>query len=240
MEKSLNFDEIIDTFKKSNNSDDRYASFDYCFNWFQDHKNSIAKEDKLETSCLHLMSYLASWGMLRGSSTLLQKSVKFYEPLIRLIAGETITPKEEYIKGINQKIWEIDVDLYTEENIEILIDTYEKIKKCLYGEKNTRHIVAVTKIMLGVFGSIPAFDRYFCETFSKLYQKKGFAQPDTLEKKHLECIYEFYKENSQSINKQEIETKHFSANTTIRYYTKAKIIDMYGFKKAELKEIKIL
>jgi len=53
---------------------ERYASFDYCFNYFQ----TFREEDKIEEladlshiqlSSLQLGFYLASWGMLRGSST---------------------------------------------------------------------------------------------------------------------------------------------------------------------------
>ena len=49
----------------------RYASFDYCFNYFQDARDAqetagLARGDQLELSCLHLGFYLASWGMMRG------------------------------------------------------------------------------------------------------------------------------------------------------------------------------
>lgn len=45
----------------------RYASFDYCFNYFQFHREQGRLEDLLEgealqLSCLHLGFYLASWG----------------------------------------------------------------------------------------------------------------------------------------------------------------------------------
>jgi hypothetical protein len=41
----------------------------------------------LQLSCLHLSFYLASWGMFRGSSFLLEKSAKFFEPLVRTISS---------------------------------------------------------------------------------------------------------------------------------------------------------
>lgn len=51
----------------------RYASYDYCFNYFQSFYNNgtvveLASEANLQMSCLQLGFYLASWGMLRGSS----------------------------------------------------------------------------------------------------------------------------------------------------------------------------
>lgn len=36
----------------------------------------------MEVSCLHLGFYLASWGMLRGSSDLLQRSARHLVPLM--------------------------------------------------------------------------------------------------------------------------------------------------------------
>lgn len=74
----------VKEFQEKNKNEDRNASFDYCYNYF---RNSSADEieQNIEKSCLHLMSYLASWGMLRGSSFLLKKSIKYYETLIKYI-----------------------------------------------------------------------------------------------------------------------------------------------------------
>lgn len=241
---SEEFKTIVQNFRPQDiDSTNRFTSFDYCFDWFQTHKEKVADDDKIEQSCLHLMCYLASWGMLRGSSILLQKSVKFYEPLVRLIAGQNIQCSQTgcAIKGINQEIWNIDVDKYddyfptvgseTQKGYDIVLDTYEKIQKCLYGDNDTRHIVAVTKIMMGVFGCVPALDRFFCETFKTLYPGKGFASPQTLTKRHLECINNFYNNTSELINDTKIEVLNFN-NTSEKIYPKAKIIDMYGFGKS--------
>jgi hypothetical protein len=268
------FEEIVNYFNGSNlNKNDgtgRYTSFDYCFNWFQTHKGNVANSCKIEQSCLHLMCYLASWGMLRGSSMLLQKSAKFYEPLIKAISGA----HEDETLNISQEIWNIDVDSYcvdfpknrseaTQKGYEIVIDTYNKIKKCLYGTGNeTRHIVSVTKIMMGVFGCVPALDRYFCETFHYLYPKAGFSSDATskttqnlasdikccktkmiytgLTEKHLCAIYDFYCKNKNPIDSFTIKTKTFDSTTTSINYTKAKIIDMYGFSRSFYYECKVL
>jgi hypothetical protein len=70
----------------------RYTSFDYCFNYFQSHREGgrlleLLRGDALQLSCLHLGFYLASWGMLRGSSELLQRSVRNFVPLVEVIAN---------------------------------------------------------------------------------------------------------------------------------------------------------
>ena len=61
----------------------RYASFDFCYSYFyQVHVLNESKNEDKEKSCMVLWSYLASWGMLRGSSKLLQKSPAYLLPLI--------------------------------------------------------------------------------------------------------------------------------------------------------------
>src|SRR5262245_57900339 len=65
----------------------RYTSFDYCFNYFQSFQEraevaAIVADDNRQLSCLQLGFYLASWGMLRGSTDLLQRSVKHLVPLV--------------------------------------------------------------------------------------------------------------------------------------------------------------
>ncbi len=72
--------------------DARYTSFDYCFNYFQAFHGAgdtaaLAAPVNLQLSCLHLSFYLASWGMLRGSAELLQKSARYLIAVLEVIAG---------------------------------------------------------------------------------------------------------------------------------------------------------
>jgi len=208
----------VSEFKLKSNPKGRYSSFDYCYGYF---KNNIGDEliNKMEHSCLSLGFYLASWGMLRGSSFLLNKSIKHYEPTI------------EYISTIKKEVWDIDVDSYSEENIETIIEIYHNLKETL--EVNNRsHLTLITKVMLGVFGNTPAYDRYFVETMKEVFgSRSGFS---SLSKKSLRNIKVFYEVNQNSIN--DIANNTFIINFDNRQklklnYTKAKIIDMYGFTK---------
>jgi hypothetical protein len=95
--------------------EERYTSFDYCYNYFQEfyekHKIiDLTNTDNLQISCLQIGFYLASWGMYRGSSFLLQKSIKHFEKLIILISK------------LEPFYWEIDVDSYNEDTISLLIN----------------------------------------------------------------------------------------------------------------------
>lgn len=101
---------VVKKFKTQSNPDDRYTSFDYCYNYFWTTNDPI---EDIEKSCLVLGFYLASWGMFRGSSFLLQKSVKHFEPTIR------------YIATLDKSVWDIDVDNYDEKNIQTIIGIYK-------------------------------------------------------------------------------------------------------------------
>ncbi|EMR74694.1 hypothetical protein MBGDF03_01050 [Thermoplasmatales archaeon SCGC AB-540-F20] len=196
---------------------ERYASFDYCFNYFQSFKEKnnieeISNNDNVENSCLQLSFYLASWGMFRGSSYLLSKSIKYFEPLVKNISR------------FNNTIWEIDVDRYNnDKNLDLLIEC----KKMIYGSFNNwtgASDTLISKIMLGVFGNIPAFDNYFAKGFN-MY---------SLCKRNLRKIYDFYiiEENNRVIDKycNTIYTIEFKSSRPTSYtYTRAKIIDMIGF-----------
>jgi hypothetical protein len=190
---------------------ERYASFDYCFNHFQtfreqNKQDELVSPENLQKSCLQLGFYLASWGMLRGSSFLLGKSVKVYEPLIKTVANA------------NPVLWDIDANCYTSENIKAILDFRKTIIQSFDG--NYPSDILVTKIMLGIFGNVPAFDSFF---------KKGFGV-SAFGKYALEKVSTFYQENSSVIENSRLTTiDFFTGQPTNRPYTRAKVIDMIFF-----------
>jgi hypothetical protein len=158
----------------------------------------------MQLSCLHLGFHLASWGMLRGSSDLLSMSVKHYVPVIRLIAS---SPPE---------LWTVDANCYNEATWDLLRETARQIREALPGASP----ILVTKIMLGVFGCVPAFDTYF---------KKGFSVW-TFNMKSLVRVAEFYQQNADVIDRHRVSTLDFdTGRPTDRKYTRAKVIDMIFF-----------
>lgn len=212
IQKSINQFLLGNGKNKGRKPNERYASFDYCYNYFylfyKDKKVSeLANKDNLQISCLHVGFYLASWGMMRGSSFLLEKSVSFFSTLIIAIS------KMDY------KLWEIDVADYDKENIALLLDCKQKIINAL-GKKNKSSDILVTKIMLGIFANIPAFDQYFRKSL-KVY---------SVNKNSLLKIKKFYLENEDIFNSFKVYTFDFlTSNETNIIYTKAKLIDMCGF-----------
>ena len=191
----------------------RYASFDYCFNYFQQFREkgqtaSLASPGNMEASCLQLGFYLASWGMFRGSSDLLKRSVKHFEPVIELIACA------------EKDLWNIDAHGYRPDEIERLLKFGRKLRSTLGIEVTSDTLV--TKIMLGVFGNVPAFDQFF---------RRGM-NVCTFCESGLSKIAAFYRQHSEAIewHRDRLLTLDFaSGEPTDRHYTRSKVIDMIGF-----------
>ena len=74
--------------------------------------------------------------MMRGSSFLLEKSVRNYKNLVTAISE------------MNPRLWEIDVETYSEESISLLLNCKQQIISAL-GKENKLSDTLITKIMLG-------------------------------------------------------------------------------------------
>lgn len=231
------FEKVIDRFIESSGAGNKLlqqnASFDFCYSYF---KNTDASAD-VEKSCLIIGFYLASWGMFRARSFLFKKSSKYFERLVEYIADQQKNKKD---------IWTIDVDTYPE-NYNLLLDIYEGIKNNimpkkgsgLFEERDHADLTLVTKIMLGVYGFVPAFDSNFIKGFNDLYKGKvSFNQfsykKRSADKQPLDTIHNFYIENKGIIDN--ISSKLYildfkTGQESNLNYPKAKIIDMYGFQK---------
>lgn len=191
---------------------ERYASFDYCFNYFQQFReeqsvSSLASFEHMHESCLQLGFYLASWGMFRGAAFLLNKSVKVYEPVIKAIASADLG------------LWEIDTHCYTPGNIRRILEFKKTLFKAFVPAGKASNIL-ITKIILGTFGNVPAFDQFF---------KKGLGV-STFGQQALEKVANFYQVNKDIIEKYRRPTIDFNTGQpTARMYTRAKVIDMIFF-----------
>ncbi len=203
----------IENFLSFRKEGHRYTSFDYCYNYFynfykNDKINEIWNNENLEQSCLQLWFYLASRGMMRGSSFLLQNSLKVFKKLILSISK------------LNKEYREIDLDNYNEGGIEKLLSLKNIIVESFWEDKPTDTLA--TKIMLWIFANIPAFDRYF-----KKWMKVSRVNKDNLLK-----IYSFYNKNKSAIDLINVKTIDFiSWEETSVLYKKAKLIDMFWFSK---------
>jgi hypothetical protein len=144
--------------------------------------------------------------MYRGSGFLLRKSARLLVPVISAIAQA------------ESQLWDIDVHCYTAESIEFILEFRSKVIKAF--QPNSPSDILVTKIMLGVFGNVPAFDTNF-KTGSGL---------STFGRRSLKQVARFYSDHRETIDKYRVPTLDFkSGGPTHRCYTRAKVIDMIFF-----------
>lgn len=187
----------------------RYASWDHCYNYFataleEGWHSDLASPDHLQTSCLQLGFYLASWGMYRGKAALLKQSSHGLAKVVEVVAKT------------DASVWNMDVENYSDESIRELLVLSRQIRQALPGGGTD---TLVTKVMLGVYGNVPAFDRFFRSGFGSF--SLGVA---SLEK--VKTYFDSYKDLIADVRPETID---FQGKSTGRLYTQAKVIDMIFF-----------
>lgn len=136
----------------------RYRSWEHCYSHFIKARGS--QEIDYDYLSLQLAFYLASWGMYRGSSFLLQKDYKVHIPVVKELLNEKYDILAEidcigFKDDSNQKLLQ-DINSFLEQY-------YDKIRHKVKGQelKNQLSFTLITKILMGTLGCVPAYDRYF-------------------------------------------------------------------------------
>ncbi|MHB8128486.1 MAG: hypothetical protein ACYDEX_05775 [Mobilitalea sp.] len=191
----------------------RYRSWEHCYSYFAKHQNTV-NEEIIDLMCLHLSNYLASWGMFRGAAFLLQKDYRIHLEVVRLILND------QYRILRTNDIRNIDYDEYIKRIFELSENITEiyRNKTTDFENENGRNAsdTLITKILLGVFGCVPAYDRYLKEGLKFTKIASGQFSPNSISQ-----LLNFY-------------DRHYDALETVRSkisengveYTPMKIIDM--------------
>jgi len=142
--------------------------------------------------------------MYRGKAALLKQSSRGLADVVSVVA-ET-----------SSAVWALDVEIYSDESIGELLKLSERIREAL---PNGGTDTLITKVMLGVFGNIPAFDRFF---------RAGFDSYSLCEAalKKIRTYFDHHREEIANITPMTID---FDGAHTTRPYTQAKVIDMVFF-----------
>lgn len=208
---TVDIDANLAAFLEYRTPEARYASFDYCFNYFQDARDSgdtaqLANREHRMLSCFQLGFFLASWGMMRGSGDLYQRSVRDLLPVVEMIASQPPSS------------WEFDAHCLATHTQDVLALS-RRVRQAFTIPASD---VLVTKTMLGVFGCVPVFDFYFT---------KGFGC-STFCADALVRIGTFYHQHQAAIDAATVFTLDLhSGLDTGRRYPRAKIIDMIFFQE---------
>ena len=187
---------------------ERYSSYDLCYGYFYQNKGKLIGT-RLEESCLQLWSFLSSWGMVARGNALQGKSYAYLKDAV-----DFINSNPQYYQST------IDSSIYSQE----MLDLYDGLKKKInLLQRNQKTII--TKIMLGVYGCIPAFDQYVCDTF-------GTSTTGNLSSQNIDSVISTYISHKDLIDSLANSTQllSFNGSSTVGLsYTPAKIIDMIAF-----------
>ena len=140
------------------NENGRSRSWEHCYRVFRDARTDPSPD--CDYLSLHLAFYLASWGMYRGSSFLLQKDYKVLSPVVEKV----LKPEHDCLFGLactdvrNSDVWERLKKLSDD-----IADDFRPIRNEVAGRVVASPVspVLITKILMGTLGCVPAYDRFF-------------------------------------------------------------------------------
>lgn len=188
----------------------RYKSWDNCFQAFNTSK-------QLKIQVLELAFYLASWGMYRGSSGLLQKNHLIHKGAVDLLFSKT-----------SQKLKCNQNTEVERENIIAILELKIKLAAHYSSISYTKGVdkskpisptdTLLSKIMLGTLGCVPAYDRYFIEGLKEIGMLHTSFNETSLNE-----LFHFIDNNKIEIRKAQDLIK----SRIQRHYPVMKILDMY-------------
>ena len=136
----------------------RSRSWEHCYRVFRDAR--IDPSPDCDYLSLHLAFYLASWGMYRGSSFLLQKAYKVLSPIVEKV----LKPEYDCLFGVAcADLWEPEVQAWLTNVYDYIADYFHTIREEVAGREVPTPVspVLITKILMGTLGCVPAYDRFF-------------------------------------------------------------------------------
>ena len=203
----------------SKESHSRFKSWEHCYKaYYLARKQKKPDVDKL---CLHLAFYLASWGMYRGSSFLLQKDYQIHEDIVKTLLDKRYDP----LCGIrcNQYLEDDNIDLL-DELYNNISSKYRIVRSSVRDDDVETEIsqTLITKILLGTMGCVPAYDQYFKKGLRAL----GIASGE-FSKQSISDISEWYLEHEDKFEKTRKNMIIENGEERL-LYPQMKVIDM-GF-----------
>ena len=205
------------------NENGRSRSWEHCYRVFRDARTDPSPD--YDYLSLHLAFYLASWGMYRGSSFLLQKDYKVLTPIVEKI----LKPEYDCLFGVAcADLRESEVQDRLEKLSDYIAAHFRPIRNEVAGREVPTPVspVLITKILMGTLGCVPAYDRFFEEGAKYIgLEKKSYNEDSLLE---LADIYEAHNDR--------LEEARRGMWTDDLIYPQMKLLDMgfwqIGFEKS--------
>lgn len=185
----------------------RYRSWEHCYGFFRRMPPAEVAKQRDEAA-LQLGFYLASWGMYRGSSFLLQHAYTVHLGAVDRLVAPQCLPLWEKEFGAEP----VDVSL-----VATVLATIQEVREA-YSPFGQPTDTLVTKVILGTIGCLPACDRYFIEGF----KSRGFSY-SYLNARFVQRLLEFCRSNQSELLAEQVRIERQSG---IRYPI-MKLVDMY-------------
>ena len=142
------------------NENGRSRSWEHCYRVFRDARTDPSPD--CDYLSLHLAFYLASWGMYRGSSFLLQKDYKVLVPIVE----EVLKPEYDCLFGLAcADLRNSDVQTQLTNVYNDIANDFRPVRNQVAGREVPSPVspVLITKILMGTLGCVPAYDRFFVD-----------------------------------------------------------------------------
>jgi len=193
----------------------RSRSWEHCYRVFRDARTEpYPDRDYLS---LHLAFYLASWGMYRGSSFLLQKDYKVLVPIVE----EVLKPDYDCLFGVAcTDLREHEVQVMLTKLYDYIVGYFRPIRDEVAGREVASSVspVLVTKILMGTLGCVPAYDRFFQDGVATYKVTTQTYSPESILK-----LVDYYEEHNDRL--EEVRRGFVADGLT---YPQMKLLDM-GF-----------
>jgi len=193
----------------------RYKSWDNCYNAFSENLSP-------EIYALHLGFYLASWGMYRGSTGLLQTNHQIHAGAVKILFSDDF----KTLKLDSSKKMSKDLIPLLRGSIPLIIMLKTELSKYYNGisyTKEKRKNISSTdtllsKILLGTIACVPAYDGYYVNGLKVMEIKESKFDGISLNK-----LFDFIE-----INFEEIEhVQKLIMQEMGFHYPLMKIMDMH-------------
>jgi len=212
--------------ESENNKHQRFNSWYKCFKYFKDEYFQGNSDD--DTAALHLGFYLASWGMYRGSTFLLQNDYTIHIGIVKILHDNK------------------DLDFTDFKNIQKIkkqiSDYYKKHANLSTSGSSNATDTLITKIILGVFAVTPAYDDFFKAGIDLQSKFNGdYKLTKSFNESSLDALNSFYDIHKKEFEPFEAKQKYFIEENK---YPKMKLLDMFfwklGYHYKKLKKEKII
>jgi hypothetical protein len=185
----------------------RYRSWEHCYRFFQNVQSAgiVAQRDH---AALQLGFYLASWGMYRGSTFLLQHAYTVHLGVVDCLASSQFAP-----------LWEREFGAAADDGelVQVILDAAEAVGQAYrpFGQPTE---TLVTKVLLGTFGCLPACDQDFIAGVRKAGLGYSYLNAKLVKK-----LLAFSRKHLTELRREQAIIRDHSG----AHYPLMKLVDMY-------------